>query len=377
MPTSIGRAAPLTGGATIAGNVTVALLGFYCVLHAIAWTFLPWTLNPEHPGDNLEELAQAASLDWGYAKHPPMPVFVIWLASRVFPAGPLLTYVLGAMQVLALLALSWLIARRALDAHRAIIAVLLISCLTYYTNRMHFLNHNTCLMVAYALSVLVVKKAVRHFGVQGFVLLGAAWAVGMYSKYQMVVGIACNVAYVAWVGRATMALVVQRLAVSASVCVLLLVPHLVWLVQNDFPTFSYASQYVGAGLQGFDRVRDVVSFVLDQLMRIAPLALWLWLATRLPGWRQRLDRTVITPPQAAPRTGPLLMIHAWGPFLIMCALSMLMGTDLEMHWGRAFLWMLPIWWLSTVSGVKLATLPLRRLVPTIVALQVVMLASYR
>ena len=352
------------------------LLAAYSLAHVVLWQAIPSLIGKEPPTDNLEQLSWAEHLAWGYDKHPPLPTIVLWLFEQVFPPSVHLTYALGGLQIAALLFLVWWITRQVLDERRAIVAVLLVSCVTYYTRRLHFYNHNTGLLVAYALSVACVLKAVRTGRLHWYVLLGVAWAAGLLSKYQMVVGIACNGFFVMWMGRRQLRKPMLQLAVAAAVCAILVIPHVSWLVDHGFPSFTYAARFVAAHLPWWQRPADVAGFLLDQAMRLAPLAVWLCLLTRLPVGRApevpggaMRDRFALA--------GALLAVHAWGPLAFMCSLSILFGTNLEMHWGTAFLWMLPIWFLRTGAGLDISALPLKIVFVSIAILQVLMLASYR
>ena len=354
----------------------LGLLAAYSLVHVVSWQVIPRVVGTAPPSDNFEQLSWAEHLAWGYDKHPPLPTFVLWLFERVFPPGIPLTYALGGLEVATLFLLVWWITRHLLDDRRAIVAVLLVTCVTYYTRRLHFYNHNTGLLVAYALSVACVFKAAQTGRLVWYVLLGVTWAAGLLSKYQMVVGIACNALFIIWIGRRELLRPLLCLAVAAVACSILLIPHVLWLVDHHFPSFAYAARFVGAHLPWWERPADVVAFLLDQVMRVAPLAAWLFILMRLPvGHAAELpvaamrDRSVLA--------GPLLAIHSWGPLAMMCSLSILFGTNLEMHWGTAFIWTFPILFLRMRAGLRLAALPLKTAFFSTALLQVVMLATYR
>ena len=53
-------------------------------------------------------------------------------------------------------------------------------------------------------------------------------------------------------------------------------------------------------------------------------------------------------------------------------LALLLGVDLQMHWGTAFLWMLPLWLMTTTWGDRLATIGPRTVLVGIASAQVVL-----
>ena len=169
------------------------LLGSYALLCLLTWALVPLVTHWNVPVDNLEQLAWVLTPDWGYSKHPPFPTWVLWGFEQVFPHGVPLTYLLGGLQGLMMLAIAWRLACETLDSRRALVVVLLISGMTYYTNRLHFFNHNTALMVCHAGAAYCVWRCVSSGRLLWWSLLGLCWGAGLLSKYQMLVSIACKI----------------------------------------------------------------------------------------------------------------------------------------------------------------------------------------
>jgi hypothetical protein len=330
------------------GRYTMAYLAVFLLF----WTLVPLLLQQEPPIDNVEQLNWALHPALGYSKHPPLPTLVLWLFEQVAPAGILLTYVLGAAQVACLLALAFALGRDTLGARRAFVGALLITCISYHTLRLHFYNHNTALLCATAAAALCTWRAVRSQGLGWWVALGIAWACGMLSKYQMVLGIACNAGFALWALRAQPATLVRGLLAAGAVASVGVAPHLLWLVQHHFPTLDYASGVLGTSLSAYGRADSVLRFLASQGTRLAAPAVALFALHRLSAGSQG------APPKEAHADDARMFwrIHAFGPLLLMAAMALLGGVDLEMHWGTAYLWALPPWYLSTIGGARLATL---------------------
>ena len=138
----------------------------------------------------------------------------------------------------------------------------------------------------------------------------------------------------------------------------LLVPHIVWLVQNHFPTFTYASNALAAALPPVARADSLLRWLASQTLRVTP-------AIVLLAMMHGLARRQTPPPQPLPPQQtlavPFWSIHAIGPLVLMSLMSAVGGVDLEMHWGTAFLWALPLWYLSTAHGSQVMRLPRERL----------------
>jgi 4-amino-4-deoxy-L-arabinose transferase-like glycosyltransferase len=351
---------------------TLLFLGVYLV----TWAALPLLSGREIPMDNLELLDWGAHPAWGYPKHPPLPAWIIYVFAQVFPATVPMTYGLGALQVGMMLWAAWLLMRQLLGTRTACVGVLLISCITFYTNRLHFFNHNTALLVATAAAVYCTWQAARFGRSIWWIALGLCWGVGLLSKYQMVVTIACNLAFL-WTRRsANAAATLRGLLLAGAVAVVLLLPHVEWVVSHGLPTVHYAEKYVGAEHSLIDRVVRMISFTADQALRLVPLLILL-LALR------PFTKAVDAPTALERRTDEqlallrrFLAIHAWGPLVIMNLLGLLFGLRLGMHWGTAFLWLLPLWLVATAWGQKLVCVQPRTILIGVAGVQIAMALSF-
>jgi len=324
----------------------LALLLYYAAYFA-SWLLLPALLGEEPAHDNLEQLDWARHPALGYSKHPPLPTWVLWLFEQIFPTGVNLTYALGGLTVAAMLGCAWYVTRCLLGGRLAWRATLLCTVVTWYTLRMNFYNHNSVLLATTAASFAALVHALRRDRARDWMLLGLCWGAGMLSKYEMVVGIACNLLGLAlveprWSRR------LRALALAGATSLSIFAPHAWWLVVSDFPPVHYAARFVGAALGPRDRLERLLSFNGGQLLRIAPLLVVIGSLS----WCARRTTIRVAPgapppsPPSAPLARRLLMVHALGPLVIFCALGVLAGVDLEMAWGTAYLWMIPLWVVS-------------------------------
>ncbi len=352
------------------------ILAVATLLWFVVWLALPLLFDPEIPSDNLEQLDWANHPAWGYAKHPPFPTWILWCFERVVAPSLGLTYFIGALQVAFLLWMAWLLARYSLRGVATWIAPLMVACITYYSSRMHYYNHNTALMTAYAASLYALWRAINSRSMHWWLLLGLGWGIGMLSKYQMALLISCNVAFLWSVRAQGTARLLKGLALACAVAAAVLAPHLLWLVRNHFPSFDYASVTLSAHLGPADRARDVLYFLLHQLGRIAPLAVLLAALV----WRARTnapDHTTSTHAGAHLEVARRFwLIHAWGPIAGIVVIGLVLGAAVENHWGMASLWAMPFWILSTERGRRWAAVPAVDVTLIALAVQAAMVVGY-
>ena len=350
------------------------MTALYLGVYVIFWTCIPLLLGQEPPIDNFEQLDWALRPALGYAKHPPLPTLVLWLFEQIAPAGIPLTYVLGAVQVASTLGMAWAVSRDSLGGRRAWLAALLITCISYYTLRMHFYNHNTALLCATAAAAWCSWRAVRDGGAGWWAGLGLAWAAGMLSKYQMVLGIACNVSFAMWMLRSRPRALARGLGLAGAIACVGIAPHLYWLMTHHFPTLDYAAGVLGSALSLGGRLDSILRFLASQLTRLAGPCIALLLLHRFTAPGARTGATGNRPDdESRDAAAGFWRVHAFGPLLLMGAMALLGGVDLEMHWGTAYLWALPPWLLSTARGERLAAIPAPQGLTAIAAAQGVLM----
>jgi hypothetical protein len=71
-----------------------------------------------------------------------------------------------------------------------------------------------------------------------------------------------------------------------------------------------------------------------------------------------------------------LAIHAFGPLIFMTVLCVFLGVELQMHWGTAFLWAIPVWIAATPWGEKVAVLNEKQVLGWVAAAQIVMAVAF-
>lgn len=343
----------MPGEATIPPGWWIAWMA-YLAFHLALWASSPLLLGKPVPKDNREQLRWSASAEWGYVKHPPLPTLLLIAFEQVLPPGIPLTFALGGFEVGLLLAAAAYLARLSLDVRSAWVAPLWITCIVHYNVRLHFFNHNTALMVAGALALICLWRAVQSDRLGGWIGLGACWGLGALSKYQMAIVIACNLAFLATTRRIPLSRAVRGIAISSVVCGAMIVPHVRWLFQNDFTTFRYASGSLAAALSIRERLWDCVAWNAHQLGRCAYLLILMGSLGWIAGRRREQEPETGGDAELANR---FWSIHTFGPFALMGLMSLLLGVDLQAHWGTPFLWSFPIWALTTPWGRRVSRLP--------------------
>jgi 4-amino-4-deoxy-L-arabinose transferase-like glycosyltransferase len=327
---------------------------FLFIQTALGTAIATWLYATPHE-DNIEQIIWAYSAEWGYQKHPPLPTWILIAFSTLFESAPWHTYLLGQLSVAVALFLVWLTCLQIFDRKHALHAVLIGSCIHYFSARAYIFNHNTAMLPFIGAAALAFVWILRSQSKLAWLSFGLAFGCGFLVKYQMALFAAPFIGI-------TLTLRLWRdsgfwsgLLLSVLVVAILTSPHIVWLTSNDFPTFRYAQGSLLASLGFAERVVDTLHFAGELLVRCLPaagaMALIYFLNNGQHGYdvgklaKQRVDQTLPI------RTRIIVLWLAFAPGGVLVGLSVFAGVDLQNHWGTtALLLVIPAIgvWLQTV-----------------------------
>lgn len=331
-----GRAAPIPGLSYRDWGILSA-----AALWAGLWVLIPVWSDVAPSGDNIEQLVWSQGLELGYHKHPPLPTWILIGAEHLFAPSLPLTYALSIAGMLIGAAFLGRLAAELLGRGAALPAVLATGCIAFFSYRAHIYNHNTVLVPFVYASAWFFLKAARTGRLGFWAMFGVACAAGMLTKYQFVVvlGTFLLIAFSLRLYRQPPALL--GACVAAVVALLLLMPHILWLVGNDFPPFRYASHMMLTRLGPLQRLDHSAGFALQQVrdgaVAVVMLLLAAGLSRRAPP--DESARQLADPAKPTALGDERVWIFALGfaPLAIMLALGLFGGVELENHWGTTAL----------------------------------------
>jgi hypothetical protein len=321
----------------IAKRPREAFAGF-AALHLVLWTILPTLLYPNLPLDLIEALTYGREWQLGYDKLPPLPWWIVEVVYRVVGAD-FAYYLVSQITVVAAFAAVWACARQIVGASGALLSVLIIDGLHYYGYTAPKFNHDVIQLPFWALAGYAFHAAMRHRLLSHWALLGFALGAALWAKY-FVVALALPLAVFICVDRdARRTLVTPGPYVAAAVALLVALPHLVWLVENDFLPFKYVEARA-APLHGlFDDPLHPAIFALAQLAWLIP-SLLIAFSLFYPRDEAVTPRSSLVPDAFDRRIVSLL---AFGPAAAVLVGSVLSGRGLVAMWGYPLWLFLGLW----------------------------------
>src|ERR1700688_1416871 len=261
-----------------ARTLSLTLIGFTAV-----WT-LYGVLAKASQGVHFDmaELADLTRhLALGNTKGPP---FSVWLTAAwftVFPRADWAFYFLAMASVAVALGAAWQLYGRLLDPDKQVFALALVGFVPLLTFHALKFNNNVLMIPVWSLTTLWFVRSYEERRPLDAALAGLAAAIAMLTKYWSVFLI---------LGLAAAALSDRRRDIYfrsvapwiTAVCgALVLWPHIIWLMVNDYPPFAYALVvHGGRGMAG--SVMSVLNYIAGTFAYGAAPVLIALIATRPP-----------------------------------------------------------------------------------------------
>jgi 4-amino-4-deoxy-L-arabinose transferase-like glycosyltransferase len=239
--------------------------------------------------DNAEAFAWGRQFLGGYGRHPVLTGWIAGVWYRVFPASDWASYLLSRVMTFVSLAGIFLLARKALDARRAALIVLALMLYPLFIGaKSDRYNNYQVLLALLPLLLWAFLNAYEKRTAAWGALLGLIGGLAAITIYSAALGLAAvGLAAIVhpWRGRFFAS---PAPWVALLVFCLVLSPHLVWLVQHDFPPLRWAGKQLGTETELKDAFRMIVhqTGLVAIPVLVAALALLPWrtrLAVRTPG----------------------------------------------------------------------------------------------
>jgi len=332
-----------------------AVLAGFLALHALVWTALPAALYPNLPLDLIEALTYGREWQLGYDKLPPLPwwlVEIVWRAVGQNPHGDFAYYLLAQVAVCGALAAVWATARPMVGAAGALAALLIIDGLHYLNFTAAKFNHDVIQLPFWALAGFAFHRALRGGALRHWAVLGLAIGIALWAKYFVVMLAAPLALFLLLDREARRHLATPGPYVAAAVALAVMLPHLLWLVQNDFLPFAYAQARAQPSRGLIDHIWHPLQFALGQVFFMIP-ALIIAATLFYPRVREK-------PPGSDAYDRRIVSVLAFGPAAAVAVLSALTGRGTIAMWGYP-LWMFLGLWFVLMSRAHLSEGRLRRL----------------
>ena len=254
----------------------------FALSHLIIWTLIPSLTNKNLPLDTIEALAWGSNLDWGFNKHPPMSAFFSEVFFKIFGPYDWAYYFLSQIFVLIAFFYVFKFANEILgNIKLSLLSVFLLESIYFYNFTTPEFNVNVCQLPFWSLVVYYSWKIYDRKNIE-FIdcfLVGLFAAIGFLSKYlfiYLLISIDLLFIYLIFIKKTKK--FDFKYLITIEVFLVLLIPHLIWLFNNEFITFVYAFNRTGLEETGIiSHVKHPIIFLLKQLGILFPFIFLIWL----------------------------------------------------------------------------------------------------
>jgi len=218
-------------------------------MHLILWTLVPTLTNNNLPLDTIEALAWGSNLDWGFSKHPPASAFFSEIFFQIFGSQDWSYYLLSQIFVVIAFIVVFKFAQEFFkDKSLSLISVLLLEGFYFYNFTTPEFNVNVCQLPFWALCVYYSWKLFdkQEVSLKDCLCLGVFAAVGFLSKYlfiYLLLSIVLLFIYSIFIKKDKK--FDFKYLISLEVFIVLLIPHIIWLTNNDYTTITYGLARAG------------------------------------------------------------------------------------------------------------------------------------
>ncbi len=336
-------------------------------VYVVLWTIYgiiakaPQGLHP----DMTELVAWSRDLSFGYLKHPPFAAGIVWAWFSFFPATESSYYLLAMLMPAIALWAAWRLSAGYLDIEKRIVGLALLTLIPFFNFHALKFNVNTVLMPLWAMTTFWFLRSFMTRSSFYAALAGLGAAGCMLGKYWSIFLLAGLI--VAALIDNRRALYFKSLApwITVVVGLVMLTPHLVWLVRHDFAPFTYAM-----GIHGDKPFGATLFAALGYLagsVGYVAIPLMVVLAVTRPS-RAALADTI----WPADTERWLAAAAFWAPFLLPAIGAVASGTEITSLWSMPAFTLLPVLLLSS-PAVTIGAIDTRRILAFAVAVPFIML----
>jgi len=303
----------------------------FALSHLLIWTLVPSLTNKNLPLDTIEALAWGSNLDWGFNKHPPMSAFFPEVFFQIFGAQDWAYYLLSQVFVLITFYYVFKLSFEILgNSQLSLISVLLLESIYFYNFTTPEFNVNICQLPFWSLVVyyswrIYDSKEIKFLDC---FLVGLFAAIGFLSKYLFIyLLISIDLLFIYLIFIKKIRKFDFKYLITIEVFVVLMVPHFIWLYNNDFVTIIYGLKRTGLEQSSIiDHLKYPIIFTVKQIGILIPFLFLVWLLVKKIKFKIKLkDKKLIF----------LLFINIL-PIFLMFITSLIMGSKIRTMWMTPF-----------------------------------------
>jgi len=257
------------------------LFYIFVLVHLITWTIVPTLTNNNLPLDTIEALAWGSDLAWGFNKHPPASAFFVEIIYQIFGSQDWAYYFLSQLFVIISLFVVWKLSEDFFkDKFYSLISVLLLEGIYFYNYTTPEFNVYISELPFWSLVVFFSWKSLIDNSFKNWFLLGLFSGIGFLSHYlfsYLLISITIFFIYTFIKNKRFN----YKCLIALEVFIIVIIPHLIWLVENDYITIVYGLHRTGSsGLNILNHLIYPALYLVKQLGILIPFLLMIFILVK-------------------------------------------------------------------------------------------------
>jgi len=252
-------------------------------VYFLAWIIVPAFSIATIPIDTLEGYAWGHEWQLGSYKHPPLAAWISEALAALTHRANWTSYLANELAVITTFWAVWQTGRRIVGENAALVGALLLTVIPYYNLIIPEFNPNVLSLPFWALIGWSFHRAIKDGKTIDWILLGLWAAASLYTKYSSALLLAALGVLMVWHTEARRRLKSFGPWLALGITVVLMLPHVLWLIRNNFMPFTYAAdrfEHLSYGRLAFIIVPTL--FIFWQALTLLPAVVLYGFSFRKP-----------------------------------------------------------------------------------------------
>ena len=303
------------------------ILIFFLFGHLIVWTVVPSISNNNLPLDTIEALAWGSNLDWGYNKHPPVSAWIVKGFFQIFGNQDWVYYFLSQLFVIFSFFIVFKFSEDFFgNKTLSLISIFLLEGIYFHNFTTPEFNVYVCQLPFRALAVYFCWKSFKENDTLSWLLFGLFLALGFLSHYLFFYLIIAIIIFFIIILTKEKKFNLKYF-IPGIVFLILIIPHLIWLTENNYSTLTYAFHRTGLNeVAFFNHVLHPFIFLGKQIGILLPfLFLLMIIVSKFKIKIKKKDKKLF-----------FLLIINFVPLILVFFTSFFMGAKIRTMWMSPF-----------------------------------------
>lgn len=325
------------------------LIIFLCIFVFLVG-FVPALVYDSILPDSAQNISWGNAWSWGYTEHPPLGVWFLNIMLKIFRNIELATFLSSAICLVVSLIYIYRTSKLFLSTKTAVAATM-ISSLSYFyfANFALQYNQNSIMLPFWVMSAFYFWLAIDNPKLSNWIFLAVVAALAVLAKYQSFLILFLEFLYLIFNYRREYN---KYLLIAFIIFVVLLIPHIIWLVDFNFLPISYVMARAGSGEHSFLNLHifNPISCFIGQPLSLLIAILVFFILNRLKaikffGYGKLTN---------------YLVYLGWAPLILVTLISASAGIEIKGEWGFVlFLFTIPglfLWLKADTKALNLTKL---------------------